>query len=392
MPFDVSSVDDNASDNSTISSIFDGDLSGEIDQLRSHRRVLYSDAIRLQSEYRRFLNSPVDEKEDHCHEFDAFKNVWVLSLCRYVDSARTMYSARTISLPHYRAAAKAVERLVVTWNTTPYVTDDCAARIPLPSVDDILEATACGRTAMLTHSTSPASYNDAQRTHSGRTAMPTPCSDPRLPSDPSPGPNIEAWLKDVERSSTSGEKIPVTSAAEAEVETENVTKTPEVTATTTDDNLRHIPPPNSTLFVLFRDLKKEMESLVRENEQLRLQLANAEAAAAENAYVEKEREWKEWKQKEAAIQRAEKAEKERDEMIDGFIRTRISHLANQTMDRSHRCTTEIDQLKKNLQSWLASLQGMTATKSQPIASVTSSPRPSVRPDSASLNETRTAAL
>ena len=54
MPFDASSMDDNVSIISAISSIFEGDSSAEIDQLRTHRRILYSDAMRLQTEYRQF--------------------------------------------------------------------------------------------------------------------------------------------------------------------------------------------------------------------------------------------------------------------------------------------------------------------------------------------------
>ena len=73
MPFDASSMDDNVSIISAISSIFDGDSSAEIDQLRTHRRILYSDAMQLQMEYRRYLNMTVDEQEDNCYEFDAFK-------------------------------------------------------------------------------------------------------------------------------------------------------------------------------------------------------------------------------------------------------------------------------------------------------------------------------
>ena len=112
MPFDASSMDDNVSIISAISSIFDGDLSAEIEQLRNHRRVLYSDAMRLQTEFRRFMDMSMDEKEDNCYEFDAFKAEWVISLHRYIDSARTMYGANTISMPHYRAVAKSVDRLV----------------------------------------------------------------------------------------------------------------------------------------------------------------------------------------------------------------------------------------------------------------------------------------
>ena len=317
-------MDDNVSIISAISSIFDGDSSAEIDQLRTHRRVLYSDAIRLQMEYRRYLNMSEDEREDHCYEFDAFKSTWVLSLRRYIDSARTMYGANTISMPHYRAVAKSVDRLVTAWNTSSYVTTDAAARTPLPSIDDILEATAHGCNATPKRSARTAMHSDAQRKQSGNTT-PAAASTPEPPSGPPSGPNIAAWLEDAERSSISGAKTPRTYAVETQVEAETTAETPGMFKRTNNEDLRHSSPSNTPMFYLFDELKGEMERLAQENEQLKQQLFDAAASAAARADVEK---GKERHLKEAAIQRAEKAEREKDELIDGFILTHIQHLAS----------------------------------------------------------------
>ena len=390
MLFDVSSMDDNASLISAISSIFDGDSSAEIDQLRSHRRILYSDAMRLQTEYRRFLNMSMDDKEDHCYEFDAFKAEWVSSLRLYIDSARTMYGANTISIHHYRAVAKSVDRLVTAWNTTPYVTKDMAARPSLPSVNDILEATAHGCTATPKHSIRTATHSNAQRKHSESTATTSAVSTPELPSGPPSGPNIVAWLEGAERSSISGAKLPRASTAEAEVEAETTTETPEMFSSTNDKSCHHKTPLNSTMFVFFDGLKREMERLFQENEQLRQQLANAAASAAARADIEK---GKERYLKEAAIQRAEEAERERDEIIDGFIRTCSQHSANHRQATGSppanlHCSTKINLRKKNLQNWLASFQLRTNQEPQSNTGV----HPSICLDISSSNEARVAAL
>ena len=361
MPFDASSMDDNASIVSAISSIFDGDSSAEIDQLRTYRRILYSDAIRLQMEYRRYLNMSVDEQEDNCYEFDAFKAEWVLSLHRYIDLARTMYGANTISMPHYRAVAKSVDRLVTAWNKTPYVTRDTAAQSPLPFIDDILKATAHGCNA-----TTPAAV-----------------STPEPPSGPPSGPNIAAWLKDAERSSISGDKTPRAYTVEAQVEAETTAETPGMIRRTNNEDLCHSSPSYTSMFHFFDGLKGEMERLAQENEQLKQQLVDAAASAAARADVEK---GKECHLKEAAIQRAEKAEREKDELIDGFILTHIQHLASHRQSNgnppaSHQ-RSKIDLRKKNLQTWLATLQ------SQSISGI----HPSLRLGTSSMNETSVAAL
>ena len=366
MPLDASSMDDDVSIISAISSIFDGDSSAEIDQLRNHRRVLYSDAMRLQIEYRRFLDMSMDEQEDNCFEFDAFKAEWVLSLRRYIDSARTMYGANTISMPHYRAVAKSVDRLVTAWNTTPYITKDVAARPSLPSVDDILETTAHGFTVTPKHSTRTATHSDMQRKYSGSTTTTTTVvSTPEPPSGPPSGPNIAAWLEDAERSSISGAKLPRASSVEAEAEAETTTETPGMITRTDNESLRHPSPIRMAMFDLFDGLKKEMERLSQENEQLKQQIINAAASAAARADVEKE---KERDLKEAAIQRAEEAERERDEIIDGFIRTCSQHSANHRQATGSplanlHCSTKINLRKKNLQIWLASFQVKTNQES-----------------------------
>ena len=374
MPLDASSMDDNMSIVSAISSIFDGDSSAEIDQLRTHRRILYSDAMRLQTEYRRYLHMSVDEQEDNCYEFDAFKAEWVSSLRRYIDSARTMYSAKVIPMPHFRAVAKSVDRLVRAWNASPYVTKDAAARCSLPSVDDILEATAHDCAATPTP-------------HSGHTAL-AAASTLKPPSGPPSGPNIAAWLEDAEKSSTSGAKLPRECTVEAEVEAGITARTPEMFSLTNNASLSHIPTSNTPMFDLFDGLKNEMERLVQENEQLKRQLANAASIAAARANVKKDEE----KLREAAIQRAEKAEREKDELIDGFIRTRIQHLASHRQSNgnppaSHQ-RSRIDTRKKNLQNWLASLQGKTDQESLSISGV----HPSFCLGTSFTNETSVAAL
>ena len=375
MPFDASSMDDNVSIISAISSIFEGDSSAEIDQLRTHRRILYSDAMRLQTEYRRYLHMSVDEQEDNCYEFDAFKAEWVSSLRRYIDSARTMYDAKTIPMTHFRAVAKSVDRLVTAWNATPYVTKDAAARCSLPSVDDILEATAHDCAATPTP-------------HSGYTA-PAAASTLEPPPGPHSAPNIVAWLEDAEKSSTSGTKFARMYTVEAEAEVETTAETPEMVSSTNNESLGHTTSPNTSMFDLFDGLKREMERLVQENEQLKQQIADAAAVAAARANAKKD----EQNLREAAIQRAEKAEREKDELIDGFIRTRIQHLASHrrsTNDQpaSHMRSTINGLRSKNLQIWSASLQGMNSLESRSVNGA----YPSPRPGTSSTNEVRVAAF
>ena len=254
MPFDVSSMDDNASCVSTISSIFDGDLAAEIDFLRTYRRTLFSDAIRLQEEYRRFLDMSTDEQMEHKYEFDAFKGSWIVSLRKYIDSARTMYAEERIPLPHFRAVALSVDRLVTAWNVTSFQTKSAAARYSLPSVADILELDINGCSA------TPTRDGDMLST-AVHSFLP--------PSGPPSGPNIVEWLENSEKSSSSCAKTARESAVEAEVEAETPAKAPEVFPPTNNELSTHIPSSNSSMFDLFHDLRREMERLDRENEQLR---------------------------------------------------------------------------------------------------------------------------
>ena len=101
-----------------------------------------------------------------------------------------------------------------------------------------------------------------------------------------------------------------------------------------------------------------MERLDGENEQLRQQVADAKAiaaaATAARLYVEK----KEESRIKTATQRAEKAEKEVDELIDGFIRICIQRSASDrqlTDNPSHECSSKINLRKKNLTTWLSLL-------------------------------------
>ena len=343
MPFDVSSMDDNASCVSTVSSIFDGDLTAEIDQLRTHRRVLFSDALRLQEEYRRYLDMSTDEQMEHCYEFDGFKGAWIASLRRYIDSARTMYAAERISMPHYRAAALSVDRLVTAWNATPLLTKSASTRYFPPSVADILELDTNGCSATPTH-------EDMLSTAAH--SSPTP------PSGPSSGPNIVEWLENSEKSSFSCTKIARESAVEAEVEAETSAKTPETFLPTSNESSAHIPSSDTSMYALFVDLRREMERLDRENEQLRQQVADAVATAAAATAARLDVEKKEESRIKSAIQRAEKAEKEKDELVDDFIRICIQHSASDrrfTENPSHKCLSTINLRKKYLSSWLSSL-------------------------------------
>ena len=101
-----------------------------------------------------------------------------------------------------------------------------------------------------------------------------------------------------------------------------------------------------------------MERLDGENEQLRQQVADAEAIAAAATAARLDVEKKEESRIKTAIQRAEKAEKEVDELIDGFIRICIQHSASDrriTENPSHECSSKINMRKKNLSIWLSSL-------------------------------------
>ena len=341
MPFDVSSMDDNASCVSTISSIFDGDLTAEIEYLRTYCRTLFADAKRLQEEYRRYLDMSTDLQAEHRHEFDAFKGDWIASLRRYIDSARTMYAAERITMPHYRAVALSVDCLVTAWNATPLLTKSASTRYFPPSVADILELDTNGCSATPTH-------EDMLSTAAH--SSPTP------PSGPSSGPNIVEWLENSEKSSFSCTKIARESAVEAEVEAETSAKMPE-TFPPTNESSAHIPSSDTSMYALFVDLRREMERLDRENEQLRQQVADAVATAAAAIAARLDVEKEEESRIKSAIQRAEKAEKEKDELVDGFIRVCIQHSASDrqfTENPSHECSSKINLRKKNLLDWLSS--------------------------------------
>ena len=345
MPFDVSSMDDNASCVSTISSIFDGDLAAEIDQLRTHRRILFADAIRLQEEYRRYLDMSTDEQVEHCYEFDAFKGDWIASLRRYIDSARTMYAAERISMPHYRAAALSVDRLVTAWNATPLLTKSASTRYFPPSVADILELDVDGCSATLTH---------------GEDNLSTAAHSLMPPSGPPSGPNIVEWLENSGESSISGADTAREVTAETEVEAEASAKPPEMFSPTPNEFPAHVSSSNTSMFCLFHDLRREMERLDRENEQLRQQIADAVATAAAATAARLDVEKKEESRIKTAIQRAERAEKEKDEIIDSLIRVRIQHLASDRqstgeLHASYECSSRVDVRRKNLTTWLSSL-------------------------------------
>ena len=114
------------------------------------------------------------------------------------------------------------------------------------------------------------------------------------------------------------------------------------------------------MFDLFHDLQREMERLDRENEQLRQQVADAVATAAAATAARLDVEKREESRIKTAIQRAEKAEKEKDDIIDSFIRVRIQHLASDRqstgkLHASYECSSRIDVRRMNLSSWLSSL-------------------------------------
>ena len=85
-------ADDNASVCSNVSSIFGGDSSVEISELRARRSFLYSDFVRLQDEYNFVLAQPEEYQPAHTDEFDGFRSEWMKRLWWYIDAARTMYS------------------------------------------------------------------------------------------------------------------------------------------------------------------------------------------------------------------------------------------------------------------------------------------------------------
>ena len=385
MPFDASSMDDNASVTSTISSIFGGDLGDDIVFLRMKRLRIISDGRILEDEYNNVLNLSHD---DSCFpysvDFDVCRRKWLECVLEYVATARAMYNEDKICYLHFKAMIKSLPKLEKSWKATAYFDPDLCEeyKTPYPDHIELLASLMCGNTSR------------------EFTATPASCSSPELPSGPSSGPNIDAWLRDAEGSSTSGAGLPAKNTVEAEIETaiaaepprataveaeaepEDATETPEVTATTPNASLRHISSSNTTMVDLFDGLKREMERLSRENEQLKQQLANAQKSAAVRANAEKR---EACRLKQAAIQRAENAEKERDEIIDGFIHARIRHLSSQITNKSHSCSTHIEQRKINLQSWLASLQpkdSSTGSEFRPITGGKSSKNLTFHPSKA----------
>ena len=404
MPFDASSMDDNASVTSTISSIFGGDLGDDIVFLRMKRLRIISDGRILEDEYNNVLNLSHD---DSCFpysvDFDVCRRKWLECVLEYVATARAMYNEDKICYLHFKAMIKSLPKLEKSWKATAYFDPDLCEeyKTPYPDHIELLASLMCG---------------DTTREY---TATPASSSSPELPSGPFSGPNIDAWLKDAEGSSTSGVGLPAkntveagietesaaespsATAVEAEAEPESATETPEVIAPTNDESLRHTSPPNMSMFDLFDGLKREMERLALENEQLKQQIVDARKFAAVKANAERR---EECRLKQAAIQRAEKAEKERDEIIDGFIHARIRHLSSQITNKSHSYSSEVEKRKKNLENWLSSLQGkekkahsefrpITGSKVSGNSNYTASAyHPSMRMDNPSIeNETRIAA-
>ena len=246
-------------------------------------------------------------------------------------------------MPHYRAAALSVDRLVTAWNATPLLTKSASTRYFPPSVADILELDVDGCSATPTHN---------------KDLMSTAAHSPTPPSGPPSGPNIVEWLENPEKSPFSGAKTAGESAVEAEVDAETPAKTPEIFSPTNNESSAHAPSSNASMYVLFLDLRREMERLDGENEQLRQQVADAVATAAAATAARLDVEKKEESRIKTAIQRAEKAEKEKDEMIDSFIRVCIQHSANDrrlTDNPSHECLPRVNLRKKNLSSWLSYL-------------------------------------
>ena len=154
-----------------------------------------------------------DNQEDHRHKFDGFKAAWIISLRQYINSAQTMYAAGRIPMPHYMAVAMSMDRLVTAWNTTPYLANAIAALYTLPSVADILEATANGCYVTSAHN---------------RETPPNAAHAPMPPSGPPSGPNILEWLENSKESPASGANTARELAAEAGVEAETSAKTQSV--------------------------------------------------------------------------------------------------------------------------------------------------------------------
>ena len=386
MPFDTASIDDNASAISTISSIFGGDLSDDIAFLRAKRLRIISDGLILEDEYNNVLNLSHD---DSCFpysvDFDVCRRKLLESVFEYIATARAMYNDDKICYLHFKAVIKSLPKLEKSWKATAYFDPDLCEEYKTPYPDHI---------ELL------ASIMNSGAAH-GSTATPAACFTPELPSGPPSGPNIDAWLKAVEKSSTSGAEQP-TSAAEAEVEAE-LLRAPTVeaeveaedameaplNAKTTNETLRHTSPSNMAMSDLFDGLKREMERLSLENEQLKQRLVNAEKSAAVRANAEKR---EESRLKLAAIQRAEEAEKERDEIIDGFISNRIRQLSSQLTNKSHSCSMQIERRKTNLQSWLASLQPRDKSNVSEFRPITGGKSSKNIPFHPSItNETRSAA-
>ena len=192
----------------------------EIVDLRNKRTTIISDGVILEREYHNILALLAQEHnrekvvDTYGMDFDVARYAWLESVFAYITTARTMFEDDKISRTHYKAAIKSLSRLEKSWKATSYFDIDLIEEYQIPYPDAIvLLATLVG-----------------DNTTKGRIPTQTTSSTPELPSGPPSGPNIETWLKDTCRSSSSDAEIPAAITAEVENETEITTRVPEVAA------------------------------------------------------------------------------------------------------------------------------------------------------------------
>ena len=191
-------ADDNASVCSNVSSIFGGDSSAEIAELRARRSFLYSDHVRLQDEYNFVLAQPVDYQPAYTDEFDGFRSEWMKRLWMYIDAARTMYNEGRISIDHLKATAKSMPKLIKLSEKTPYF-DSEGWESQVPCVDDILEMdSAIDMIGVASYPSPPKPNAPAiEKTNGQEEPDRFPTKSANALPESSPGVDVEAWLQQV---------------------------------------------------------------------------------------------------------------------------------------------------------------------------------------------------
>ena len=86
---------DNASNVSNATTIFDGDSSEVIEELRSFRRSINKDRRLLVEEYARLQKLDEIDQESDGLAYDDWREKWFISVGKYVESAKDKYADRS---------------------------------------------------------------------------------------------------------------------------------------------------------------------------------------------------------------------------------------------------------------------------------------------------------